>query len=111
METTIEKTVNLKGLKDQIKNEAKLQKALKQQRKDANFKGERFIQPKEAAWKVYIKGQELRIMYAAYGLMRGKKFSQIENHYSEENHPLNKYIHAINKCIEIYTEKENNAKR
>ena len=36
--------------------------------------------------------------------MRGKKFSQIENHYPEENHPLNQFKNQIDKLILKYNE-------
>lgn len=104
METTINKPA-IESLKADIKQSAALQRILKQQRKTVHLKGERIIEPKDASWKVYIGGLELRVKYAAYGLMRGKKFSEIENHYPEENHPLNKYPNAINKCIEFHTKK------
>ena len=51
--------------------------------------------PSVAQWKHRANREKLRIMYAAYGLARGKKFSQIENHYPEENHPLNKFCVSI----------------
>jgi hypothetical protein len=41
-------------------------------------------------------------MYAAYGIARGKSFSQTENHYSEENHPLQKYQKTIDRILEKY---------
>lgn len=49
---------------------------------------------------------ELRLLYAAYGLLRGKTFSQIENHYPEENHPLNRYKSEIMSIIEDYSDEE-----
>ena len=41
-------------------------------------------------------------MYAAFGLMRGKSFSQTENKHSEEGHPLNKHRGTIDKIIASY---------
>jgi hypothetical protein len=104
METTFNKKA-INSLKNDIKQSAAMQKALKNQRKTEHLKGERFIEPSEAAWRVYLGGLELRVKYAAYGLMRGKKFSQTENNHPEENHPLNKWINSINKCIEFHTKK------
>lgn len=49
---------------------------------------------------------ELRLLYAAYGLLRGKSFSQTENHYSEEDHPLNKYKDEIMQIVEQYEGEE-----
>ena len=102
METTFNKEA-IKSLKLDIEASSALQRAMKNQRKTVHLKGERIIQPDEASMHVYLDGLKLRIMYAAYGLMRGKSFSQTENHYPEENHPLNKYKNAINKCIEVHT--------
>jgi hypothetical protein len=102
METTFNKEI-IKSLKLDIISSAALQKAMKNQRKTVHLKGERIIEPDEANMRVFLDGMKLRIMYAAYGLMRGKSFSQTENHYPEENHPLNKYKNAINRCIEVHT--------
>ena len=55
------------------------QKNLKPQRKTVHFTGERTVEPDEACYKVIVNRGDLRILYAAYGLMRGKKFSQIES--------------------------------
>jgi len=44
-------------------------------------------------------------MYAAYGQARGKSFYQVENHYPEENHPLNNYQGTIDRILKTYTEK------
>ena len=104
METIFNK-IAIKMLKNDIKQSAAIQKALKNQRKTVHLKGERIYEPSEASWRVYLTGLELRVKYAAYGLMRGKKFSETENHYPEENHPLNKHINAINKCIEFHSKK------
>lgn len=49
---------------------------------------------------------ELRLLYAAYGLLRGKSFSQTENHYPEENHPLNKYKSEIMSIVDTYSDEE-----
>lgn len=49
---------------------------------------------------------ELRLLYAAYGLLRGKSFSQTENHYSEEDHPLNKYKDEIMQIVHEYEGEE-----
>lgn len=94
METIIENKINegILKLKNDIKNKVELQKQYKNQRKTVRLKGERTMPTREAAWKCQSNGETLRIMYAAYGMMRGKKFSQIENSYPEENHPLGKYI-------------------
>jgi hypothetical protein len=103
METTIEKTaatkVALKILKYELKELAAKQKYLKKIRKDATFSYDQSngriiwdpMSPSQAQSEVYWNGKRLRLKYAAYGLLRGKKFSQIENHYPEETHPLNNF--------------------
>ena len=77
METTFNKPA-IESLKADIKQSAALQRALKQQRKTVHLKGERIFEPWRASMNVFLDGMKLRILYAAYGLMRGKKFSQID---------------------------------
>lgn len=107
METTIEKTaatkVALKILKYELKELSEKQKYLKRMRKDATYSYDQktgrviwdSMPPSQAQSEVYWNGRRLRIMYAAYGVLRGKKFSQIENHYPEETHPLNNFKRDI----------------
>jgi hypothetical protein len=107
METTIEKTaatkVALKILKYELKELSEKQKYLKRMRKDATYSYDQSngriiwdpMPPSQAQSEVYWNGKRLRLMYAAYGLLRGKKFSQIENHYPEETHPLNSFKRDI----------------
>jgi len=98
---TIEK-IKVNVLKNDIKNLVEEQKFLKNQRKTEKLVGERKMDFRLAAYKHRSNRENLRLMYAAYGLMRGKKFSQIENHFPEENHPLIKYLDKISKIIEKY---------
>jgi len=102
---TIEK-INVSVLKNDIKNLVEEQKFLKNQRKTEHLVGERKIDFRLAAYKHTANREKLRLMYAAYGLMRGKKFSQTENHFPEETHPLIKYINQISKIIETYSKTE-----
>ena len=110
---TIEK-FNIRSLKDEIKKLSDEQRFLKNQRKDVHLKGERLMPAKEAAWKHQMNREQLRIMFAAYGLMRGKKFLQIESRCknffgqddSESQHPLNKFKSRIDSIILKYTIKE-----
>jgi len=107
METTIEKTaatkVAIQILKFELKELAKKQKYLKRIRKDANYSYDQKtgiiiwdpMSPSQAQSEVHYNKIRLRLKYAAYGLLRGKKFSQIENHHSEENHPLNNFKKEI----------------
>ena len=112
----------IQELKDLIKAKADYQKTLKQNRKTVHFTGERLMSPSEAVEKVggtykpngdsyYYFGNpgtkhELRLLYAAYGLLRGKSFSQTENHYPEENHPLNHFKSEIMSIVEDYSDEE-----
>ena len=95
----------MENLKKLIKDLAEEQKNLKEQRKTVNFKGIRTLQPFEACYKHLKNRHKLRILYAAYGIMRGKSFSQIENSHVEENHPLKEFIYEINNIIDTYSKK------
>ena len=80
------------------------QRNTKEQRRTVRFEGERIMSPSEAYERALSNREKLRIMYAAYGLMRGKKFSQIENKAKLEDgvHPLFFYCNAINRYLEKY---------
>ena len=107
METTIVK-FNVKALKAEIKRLAEYQKYLKNQRKTEKLVGDRVIWPSEAAWKHRVGREQLRIMYAAYGIMRGKTFDQTEknNRPEGEEHPLVNFQLQINNVLYTYTVKE-----
>lgn len=66
------------SLKAAIKYKVAEQKLLKPQRKTVHFKGERTVTPGQAVWTHYLNRYELRHMYIAYGIMRGKTIEQIE---------------------------------
>lgn len=92
----------METLKNEIKNLVAVQKELKNQRKTVNLVGDRTMEPWVASFKHVANRHTLRLMYAAYGVMRGKTYSQIENHFDEESHPLKKYESKINAIIEKY---------
>ena len=78
---------------------------MKAQRKTVNLKVERTVDPFSAAENVRSNRERLRIMYAAYGVLRGKTFEQIENSYDRVNnqiHPLYGYGSDINKILNKY---------
>lgn len=100
METTIK--YNVKALKAVIENLVKEQKSLKNQRKTVNLKGKRTIEPWVAAYKHAANRETLRVLYAAYGLMRGKTFEQTENNHKGTVHPLNEFKSKIDKIILDY---------
>ena len=93
----------MRTLKNEIKQLSEDQLYLKDQRKSERICGERKLQPWEAAMQHTVNRQKLRIMFAAYGLMRGKSFSQTESFYPEENHPLNQFKSQIDKLILQHT--------
>ena len=110
---------NIKNFRNEIAELEKAQKELKPQRKTENFKGERTINHWDAAENVRNNKFTLRMMYAAYGLMRGKTFEQIESaakplkwgeyyrdrYASKEldgKHPLYLYLNEINEWLEKY---------
>jgi hypothetical protein len=84
---TIEK-IDVAKMKADIKAMVELQKFYKNQRKTVHIVGERKLEARDATYKHMANREDLRMMYAAYGLARGKTFSQIESRCSEENHPL-----------------------
>lgn len=89
----------MKTLKREIKELSETQRYLKDQRKTVKIVEKRQIQPWEAAIQHSINRENLRILFAAYGTARGKKFSEIENRYPEEGHPLNQYKSQIDKIV------------
>jgi hypothetical protein len=106
METIVK--IDIVKLKDVIKESAEKQKFYKNQRKTVHIVGERKMPAEEAEEKHRWTRDKLRCMYAAYGLARGKSFSQTENHYPEENHPLKSFHYQqwINKFLDVYKIKD-----
>jgi hypothetical protein len=102
METLTINKIAINALKSDIKKLSEEQKFLRNQRKAVHIKGERTMEPWVAAMKHRANREKLRIMFAAYGLMRGQSFSQIEKNHSEEEHPLNKFKININVLIDHY---------
>ena len=94
--------INISKMKEDIKTKAELQKFYKLQRKTNIPNSDRNITAKEAQYKHMCNREDLRVMYAAYGIARGKSFSQIENHYPEDGHPLQKYQKSIDRILEGY---------
>jgi len=66
----------------------------------------------EATYKHQTNREDLRIMYAAYGIARGKTFTQIESNSKWEKvyvdstygecHPLKKFQKSIDRILEGY---------
>jgi hypothetical protein len=115
----------IQELKDLIKAKAEYQVKLKENRKTVNFKGEERL---KYTYKNYVNGKyvdevrdmnhytaaelvrqerhELRMLYAAYGLLRGKSFSKTESGHPEENHPLNEFKSEIMKIVNTYQDEK-----
>lgn len=111
METLVNNTTeqfvakfNYAKIKADIKVMAEKQKYYRNQRKTVFLVGERTMSPTDATYEHARNSDELRIMYAAYGLMRGKSYSQTENNHAEENHPLyeHHYQYHIDKLMIKY---------
>lgn len=66
------------AMREEIAALEKEQKAIKPQRKTVHFDGERTLSPWEAWCKVGDNKEKLRILYAAYNLLRGKNFDVTE---------------------------------
>ena len=109
----------IQDLKNAIKEKVDYQRELKRHRKTEKFEGERmkvvqkvweydrqlgrggYVEKKvectpQIAFELHLENRfELRMMYAAYGYLRGKSLLQIENsgggdeELTEDNHPLN----------------------
>lgn len=89
------------NLKNEIKKLVEVQKELKNQRKTVRLVGTRTMEPWQAEMKHHSNRHQLRLMYAAYGKMRGKSYSEIENNCTliGEHHPLEVYEAQINSII------------
>lgn len=102
----------IQDLKNAIKEKVDYQRELKRHRKTEKFEGERmkvtrkvwewgYVEKEvectpQIAFELHLENRfELRMMYAAYGYLRGKSLLQIENsgggdeELTEDNHPLN----------------------
>jgi len=104
--------IDVRRMKADIKTKVEEQKFYRNQRKTVHLIGERVITPSEAQWKHQANRHTLRLMYAAYGVARGKSFVQIEpdskwekkyiDSSYDECHPLRKYQEQIDKILEKY---------
>lgn len=120
METIDYKNI-LKEFRAEIAKLENEQKTIKPQRKTVHFTGERTICPDEATYKASSNSYDLRLMYAAYNLIRGKGFDiteknakplNAEDYYKrkgytlkeelEGKHPLCLYMSEINSYLKDY---------
>jgi len=102
METT--KIIDIAKMKADIKTMVEKQKELKNQRRTVKLVGKRTMSPSDAAYKHMSNREDLRMMYAAYGISRGRSVFQIESHCPTENHPLSEPYHQnmIDKILKKY---------
>jgi len=98
------KVIDIAKMKANIKVMVENQRSLKNQRRTIRLVGERIMSHSDAIYKHQTGREDLRVIYAAYGIARGKTLSQIENHYPEEGHPLSEpYIdNRIHKLLKTY---------
>ena len=92
-------------LKADIKEKVELQKFYKNQRKTVNLVGERKISPSAATWKHFCNREDLRRMYLAYGLLRDKELSDIDQNYEDVRGYLEIATDYEKKSLEVETEK------
>lgn len=95
----------IKQLRQEIAALEEEQKNMKAQRKTVNLRVKRTTDPYSAYCAVIRNREHLRVMYAAYGVLRGKTFEKIENSYDRENnqiHPLYGYGKEINQILNKY---------
>lgn len=85
----------METLKQEIKRLVENQKQLKNQRRTVRLIGDRTMEPWEACFRHLTNRQQLRILYAVYGLQHGKNYAQIENAYPQEDHPLREFEDKI----------------
>ena len=85
-----------------IKKMSEEQRFYKNQRKTVHIVGERKMEAWRAEHEHAMNREDLRVIYAVYGLSKGKTFSQIENAFPEENHPLNELQWKIDKFMDRY---------
>ena len=106
MDTNLKNAIS--AMRKDIAELEKNQKNIKPQRKTVYFTGERTMHPWEAVEQARSNGFELRLYYAAYGLLRGKNFDVTENaaKYEEYNgkrwHPLCDWLKEIDKILNKY---------
>ena len=94
-----EERIQFKAFKNYIKSIAEEQQPLKNQGRTEKLVGKRTMSPSEATMKHFYNREKLRVLYAAYGILKGKKYSEIENHYPDENHPLQQYERSIERVL------------
>lgn len=93
--------VAVRQMKSDIKTLVAEQKSLKPQRKTVHFAGTRTVSPGTAVADHLFNRYELRHMYIAYAIMRGKTLDQVEP--NRKTQPNEK---AITKILKKYDEQD-----
>ena len=89
-------------LKNDIKKLAENQKNLRNQRKTVHIKGERTMETWKADYLHSENRHELRMLYTAYAILKGKTFEEIEPKNKSDKTPLSYYKNTIDKLVEKY---------
>lgn len=96
---------NIQRLKNDIKGLSTQQKTLKNQRKTVNRIGKKLMEPWQADYQHGYNRWDLRHMYLAYGLLRGKSVD-----VTEPNRKTPIDMELVDKFMEKYAEKVEVAK-
>lgn len=97
------------NIKNEIKKLAENQKTLKNQRKTVHIKGERVMEPWKAAYLHVSNRHQLRLLYAAYHVLRGKDLNLFETLKQKDGkYPISFYSKQIEKLVEKYGKTEEN---
>lgn len=96
----------IQELKNDIKEAAEKQKFYRNQRKTERLIGERKIQPWEATMKHRLNREELRKMYAAYHILRGRDLSKIDSLKFDEEWQKTSFLNDVNTIIKLYKGEE-----
>jgi hypothetical protein len=89
-------------IKEEIKKLAENQTSLRNQRKTVHIKGERVMEPWKAAYLHSENRYKLRLLYAAYHVLKGRDLSTFETKNKENTWPISIYKRDIDKLIEKY---------
>ena len=104
MDTNLKNAIS--AMREDIAELEKEQKSIKPQRKTVYFTGERTMPAWKATDNARKNKEELRLFYAAYGLLRGRNFDVTENHPKREEyykyHPLCAYLPKIDEILTKY---------
>jgi hypothetical protein len=91
-----------KELVEKIKVAASYQKFLKNQRKTVKLVGKKEMEPWEAAMKHLHNRGDLRVMYCAYAVLRGRDVSSIDSLNFEEDWAKEVFLEKVNKLVKEY---------